>query len=134
MKLWEFVVGGLAVFLGVNLWIHYRQRKLAQVREGQGFNEFAAYFSGEDIPLYKLREVYRYFQDEQTVKNFPVNPTDDCCDVYGICEDDLDDAVEDLAKAWRVKLPDPAEARRLPPVRTVADLVRFLACCRPEEE
>lgn len=133
MKLWHFVVGGVAVFLAANLWMHYRQRRLAQVREGQGFNEFAAYFEGEGIPLYRLRDVFIYFQDWQTVKDFPVSAEDDIGDVYGICDEDLDDAVEDLAKAWRVKLPDPAEARRLPPVRTVADLVRFLAGCRPEE-
>jgi hypothetical protein len=38
-----------------------------------------------------------------------------------------------LAKAWGVQLLDPAESLRMPPVRTVADLVRFLARRRPAE-
>jgi hypothetical protein len=133
MKFWHFLLGGLAVVLAFNAWLHYRQRKLAQAREGQGFNEFAPYFSGEGIPLYKLREVFLYFQNWQTVKNFPVNADDDICGVYGICDEDLDDAVEELAKAWGVQLLDPAESLRMPPVRTVADLVRFLARRRPAE-
>ena len=121
MKVWLLISGGLAVFLAGNGLLRYREYKFAKARTGQGFNEFVAYFSGEDIPLYKLREVYDYFQKLQSVKDFPVLPTDDLYKVYGICDEDVDDAVVELASRCRVTLPATFE-----PVRTIADVVRLL--------
>ena len=124
MKLWLLISGGLAIFLAGNGLLRYREHRLAKARTGQGFDEFVAYFSGEDIPLYKLREVYDYFQNWQSVKDFPVLPTDDLYKVYGICDEDLDDAVIELASRCHVKLP--ATFDGVEPVRTVADVVRLL--------
>ena len=104
--------------------LRYREQKLAKTRSGLGFEDFVAYFSGEDIPLYKLREVYNYFQNWQYVKNFPVLPNDDLYKVYGIVDEDVDDAVIELAERWRVKLP--ATFDGLEPVRTVGDIVHLL--------
>ena len=90
-----------------------------------GFDDFVAYFSGEQIPRDKLFAVYEYLQGWQTVNDFPVAATDDLCKVYGLCEGDLDDTAIELAEKWRVNLPDDYEG--VDPVHTVADLVRFLA-------
>jgi hypothetical protein len=126
-----FLLGILATFLAGDLWLRHREQKIAKRRSGLGFADFVAYFSGEDIPLYKLREVYEYFQNWQSVKNFPVLPADDLIKVYGIVDEDLDDAVIELANRWRAKLPPSFEG--LQPVRTVADIVHLLQQLPPEE-
>lgn len=116
------VVVLVLVFAGVN---HYRAKKLAKIRKGIDFDDFVAYFSGEQIPRDKLFAVYEYLQKWQSVADFPVLATDDLCKVYGMCEEDLDYAAIDLAEKWHVVLPADFEA--VEPVNTVADLVRLLA-------
>lgn len=123
--------GILASFLAATGLLRYRDRKIAKKRSGLGFNDFVGYFSGEDIPLYNLRGVYSYFQNWQSVKDFPVSPADDLYKVYGIYDEDVDDAVIELANRWRVKLPPTFEGLR--PVRTVADVVHLLNRLPPEE-
>ena len=118
------LVGIMASFLALTGFLRYREQKIAKTRSGLGFDDFVAYFSGEDIPMYKLREVYEYFQNWQSVKNFPVLPGDDLYKVYGIYDEDVDDAVIELADRWRAKLPPTFEG--LEPVRTVADIVHLL--------
>jgi hypothetical protein len=132
VKFLYFFIGFVGFVVAVSTWIRYRDRKLAEERSGQGFNEFASYFSADGIPLYRLRDVYAYFQNWQSVDDFPVRPEDVISKVYGMFDEDLDDAAHELAKTWRVKFPDPDELQQMPPVRTVADLVRFLSRCRPE--
>ena len=121
----------LVIFLVATYWDRRRVHKIARMRSGQGFNEFVAYFSGEDIPLYKQREVYDYFQDWQGIENFPVHPSDNLIEVYGIYNEDLDEAVIELANRWRAKLPPTFEG--LGPVLTVADVVHLLNQL-PQEE
>ena len=125
MRLLLFLSGGLAVFLVGNWVMHQRAKTLARSRSGMGFADFAAHISAGNLPHDKLRVVYEHFQGWQTNKNFPVLATDDLYKVYGICDDDLDDAVIDLAAKWRVVLPNKFEG--MAPVRTVADVVHLLA-------
>ena len=127
MRIWSVlgtIVGILVFWYG---WLRYRQKRLARMRSGRGFEEFAAYFPAEMYPRDKLREVYKYLQSLQWVKNFPVDPNDDLCKVYGVCDEDLDDAVLELAERLRKRSPTDADIEGQPPVRTVADLVRFLS-------
>lgn len=131
MTLLYLLLCAVAIVLGGTLWTRYSDRKLAAARTGEGFNEFAAHFAGEGIPLFRLREVYAHFQEWMSVDDFPVRADDDCSDVYGMCAEDLDDAAKDLARTWGVKLPEQSELKHMPPVRTVGDLVRFLARCSP---
>jgi hypothetical protein len=128
---WLLLSGIVASFLAANSLLRYRDKKLADSRRGQGFGDFTAYFSGEDMSLDKLRLVYDYFQSWQYVKDFPVHPDDDLSKVYGIVDDDVDDTVIELAAGWRAKLPATFEG--LGPVRTVADVVRLLHRLPPEE-
>jgi hypothetical protein len=126
MRAWLVVLGGFAaIVLVAALMFHYRAKRLARKRRGIGFDDFAVYFSSEQIPRDKLFAAYEYLQGWQSVKDFPVLATDDLCKVYGICEEDVDDAVIDLADKWRVALP--ADFAGAGPVNTVADLVRLLA-------
>ena len=128
MNGWLLLSGIVASVLAGNFFLRKRAQKLADNRRGQGFEEFTAYFSDEDIPRAKLRLVYDYFQKWQSVKNFPVVPNDDLSKVYGIVDDDVDDAVIELADRWRAKLPATFEG--FPPVRTVADVVHLLNRCQ----
>ena len=131
MNVWLLLSGIVASFVAGNSLLRYREQKLADSRRGQGFEDFAACFSGENIPLDKLRVVYDYFQRWQSVKNFPVHPNDDLYKVYGIVDDDVDDAVIEMADGWRAKLP--ATAKGVRPVRTVADVVHLLHQLPPQE-
>ena len=126
MQLLLVLIGSVVIVLVLS-WLHYvRAKRLAESRRGTGFENFAAYFWAEQIPQDKLRVVYDYLQDwQRPVKDFPVHATDDLYKVYGICEEDLDDAVIELAEKWRVSLP--ARFEGVDPVHTVADLVRLLA-------
>jgi hypothetical protein len=125
------LAGILASVFALTGFLRYREQKIAKRRSGLGFADFVAYFSGEDIPLYKLREVHEYFQNWQSIKNFPVLPADDLYKVYGLYNESVDDAVIELANRWRAKLPPTFEG--LQPVRTVADIVHLLQQLPPEE-
>jgi hypothetical protein len=131
MKVWFLLYGIVASFFAVDSFLRNRTQKLADSRRGQGFDDFIAPFSGENIPADKLRHVYDFFQNWQDVKNFPVDPNDDLVKVYGIVDDDLDDAVIEIAGRWPAKLPPTFEG--LGPVRPVADVVHLLHQLPPEE-
>ena len=126
MKLW-ILAGIVGILCAWYAWSRYRQLQLAKARSGRGFEEFARYFPAESYPRDKLRVVYEYFQNLQFVKNFPVDPNDDLYEVYALCDEDLDDAVFELAERYGKKTPTDAGLEGQPPVRTVADVVRFLS-------
>ena len=126
MRAWLVILAGFVVIvIAAALVHHYRTQRLAKDRRGIGFDDFAGYFTGAQIPRDKLFVVYEYLQGWQSVKDFPVLATDDLCKVYGMCDEDLDDAVIDLAEKWHVVLP--TDFAGVQPVHTVADLVRLLA-------
>ena len=126
MNVFLLLSGIAAIFLAGNWALRHREHHVAKMRTGQGFDEFVGYFSGAGIPRDRLREVYEYFQSLQSVKNFPVQADDDLYKVFGICNEDVDDAVLELAKRWHRKLPASSDLPVEPPVRTVADMVRLL--------
>ena len=117
MNTWVLLTGILGTVLAGNWILRRREQQMAKARRGYGFEEFVAYFSGGNIPEENLRHVYSYFQTCQSAKNFPVRPNDDLYQVYGIVDDDLDDAVMEIAERWRAELPARFEGLR--PVRTV---------------
>ena len=105
-----------------------RARRMARERVGETFRDFAAQFSGQGIEGEVLLAVYRYFQQwmRRDVERFPVRPGDEIAGIYGIVDDDLDEAIEELLTGR--ELPKPADV--LPPVNTVGDLVRLVASRR----
>jgi len=103
------------------------------MRGVHGLDDFVAFFSGEEIPRRTLVEVYKYFQSLQSVKDFQVHPTDNLYKVYGVWNEDLDDAVLELAKRCGSKTPVTEDLQNMPAVRTVADIVRLLSRLPPEK-
>jgi hypothetical protein len=46
---------------------------------------------------------------------------------FGIVDDELEMVITDIASKARLRLPDPRETARMPPIQTVRDLLLFLA-------
>lgn len=105
---------------------YLRVRKLVKQRNGETFYHFAAHFIGEDVPKEILINTYEYFHDWSNTIKIPVRATDDIDEIYGITDEDLDDAIEAiLAKSGR-RLPNPEELENMPVFNTVEDVVFFV--------
>ena len=100
---------------------------MARERGTYSLDQFLDHFSTETIPERILLEVYRYFQNLQTARDFPVHPADDLYKVYGVWNEDLDDAVIELARKCGCKTPTNENVAGINAVQTIEDLVRLLA-------
>jgi hypothetical protein len=117
----------LTGFVAGSFLFSWNQKKLKEERQGENFTTFMNYFSEEEISENICFQVYRYLQNSDIRFNdFPVHPTDDLGKIYGICEEDLDEAVLEIAKNCECQISNINNNRELNPVRTVEDLVRFL--------
>jgi hypothetical protein len=63
------------------------------------------------------------------VTGFPVRADDDIGRVYGMVDEDLEEAVLGVVAACGRWLPPGEELRRIGPVVTVGDFVRFVQSC-----
>ena len=128
MAVWVFL-GAVLVFLVTTATglFRLRARRMARERAGETFRDFAAHFSAEGIEREVLLAVYRYFQHSvrRDVARFPVRPGDNIAGVYGIVEDDLNEAIEELLTGRA--LPPPPDRRFSRTVGTVGDVVRLVA-------
>lgn len=84
------------------------------------------------MPRQIALEVYQYLQEPQTRPGFPVNPRDDLYKVYGIWNEDLDDAVLELAKKCGCKTPTTGLLEGIAPIKSVEDLVKLLVHLRKQ--
>ncbi len=112
-----------AVFLGGTRLLRFRDRRTAAARRGEGFDDFSRSFGGE-VPLDILRATYGYFSEWMagSTPEFPVRASDSIYRVYGIVDEDLDDAaLEILASCHR---DPPADFQA---IRTVSDLAYYVA-------
>jgi len=105
-----------------------QQLSLKKARQGQNIITFTEYFSGEGIPDYLCREVYRYFQNLLWIRDFPVHPKDDLAKIYGLSDEDIFDTVVALTEVCGYQLPLGKETigRPIGNIVLVEDLVRFL--------
>lgn len=105
----------------------FKQYRLKQSRKGQDRQSFVRYFIVEGIPEALVIEVYRYLQKLQWVKGFPVSPEDDMEQVYGLQDEDLTEAIVEIAKICRVPIP-PANSSlwNQAHIFSVEDLIRFI--------
>lgn len=103
-----------------------KDRRLKNLRKGEGLDSFISYFSREEIPKELLIRVYEFFEDWMNIKDFPIRPGDSLSKVYGIVNEDLDDAVFKIVKACNYRTPTDEDVKAVPPVKNVEDLVRFL--------
>lgn len=126
MAAWVFLGAVLAFLVTTATGLfRIRARRMARERAGESFRDFAAQFSGQGIENEVLLAVYRHFQTvmRRDVEHFPVRPGDEIARVYGVVDDDLDDAIKELLTGR--ELPTPTTL--LPRVKTVGDLVRLVA-------
>jgi len=125
MKFWQKIVAGPLAF---------KEERLKAQRKGENMETFFASFSNTQVDERLLREVYQYFQGATLSKDFPVRYTDNIDKVYGICDDDLDDAILDLANLCGYRTPTTEEVKHLKPIRTIEDLVKLLAMFRADSD
>lgn len=103
---------------------------LARARTAVSRQEFASHFADPRISPQILNVVCQMVQRELAgIKDFPVLPTDDLRELYGASEDILDCLLEELLTdcGKQVGLTDLRWSSG--EVRTVADLIRFVASC-----
>jgi hypothetical protein len=127
MKPLLVVLGVTAVVAGiVNYFGTLRDRRLRRQRHGYTGHQFEEYFAAKGFPRDIARSVYDFF--ERWMSGIPVVPQDDFARVLQIGEEDLDEALEELARRCAsYRIPNGA---RLPPLRTMEDLVTWLSQLR----
>jgi hypothetical protein len=128
MVVWLIIVA--VITLGIlSAWrLRVRTRKIAGERKGEGFSDFEAYFAGTHIPREILVQTYDYFAgwNRDAVENFPVRATDNIADIYGIVDDDLTDAVDEILKKSGRRWQTEAEQPDPPYIETVGDVVFYV--------
>jgi hypothetical protein len=108
-----------------------KQYRLKRSRKGQDRQGFVRYFVVEGIPEALAIEVYRYLQKLQMVKGFPVNPEDNLEEVYGLQDEDLTEAIVEIAQICRVPMPpDGSPIWSQAYLYSVEDLIRFIDTLR----
>jgi hypothetical protein len=109
----------------------FKQYRLKRSRKGQDRQGFVRYFVVEGIPEAVTIEVYRYLQKLQMVKGFPVSPEDNLEQVYGLQDEDLTEAIVEIAQICRVPIPpDNAPIWSQAHIFSVEDLIRFIGSLR----
>ncbi len=132
MSTWSFtILGFAAIFLAGNALIRFRSRSIARNRSGDSFQTFRSEFSNDDASEEVILAVYMVFQDWESdaVVDFPVRANDDIGKIYGMVDEDLDDAVLDVIKRLNRHAPSPGEVCNMRPVTTVRDFVLFVDSC-----
>ena len=120
----------LVAFVVVGTWLgNVLTRRIASERAGEGFGDFAAHFTGQNIPREILLNTYDYFEEWNSgaVERFPVRATDNVADVYGIVDEDLYDAIEEVLKKSGRRGLYKSERPDLPRIETVEDIVLYVA-------
>ena len=100
-----------------------RYRRLAHQRRADGDGDLQLYFCRAGVHGDVLAAVHQFFQRFTAVRGFPVRPTDDLLEVYGMQREDVRDAVAVLAAdthCLSANVIAPATAAN---VATVEDLV-----------
>jgi hypothetical protein len=123
------ILGCLVLMLVGAFLIRIRTERIAKKREGETFNDFAAQFQGSDIPHNVLKNTYDYFGKWNSIssRTFPVRREDNIADVYGIVDEDLDDAIEEILTMSGRILTTREGALEPFRIETVGDLILFIA-------
>ncbi len=131
MPFWVYaVVGFIALVVVLSVWGRVRTRRIAASRPGENFDTFHSSFAADDIPTEILHAVYAEFQKWCSgVVAFPVRAADDIGRIYGMVDEDLDDAVIEVVAKLGRQLPSAETLRKVQPVITVRDFVLFVAAC-----
>jgi hypothetical protein len=103
------------------------QRRLVKERIPISEAMFLAHFQRAGIDGGVAAAAWRVLRSEALVDGFTRAPEDDLEQVFKIAEEDLDDMVLALLRECQCRIPPPGETDAMAPVRTVEDLVRFVA-------
>ncbi|MCI0637970.1 MAG: hypothetical protein L0Y70_02780 [Gemmataceae bacterium] len=108
-----------------------RLNALAQQRANRSREEFLEFFRNRKVPDSIANHVFSFFQESVAVhvRNFSVLPGDEIEAVYHVDIEDVELEVEKWAKHWNLKLPTPDGTQKQCIVKTVEDLLLFLAAC-----
>lgn len=100
---------------------------MAQERSSESICQFARHFRGPEFDPVVVRAAYEMTQDLIGRADLSIRPSDRLDKDYGIVNEDLDDLAAEIAEVAHRSLEVIAQ-NPYTPVRTVADLVRFLQC------
>jgi hypothetical protein len=128
------VIGFIAAGFALLSIIHsVRQEVLKRARTGESFETFFRYFSNERVSKKLCLVIYEYLQG-WAIRDFPIRPTDNLTEVYGIAMDEpegFEEVVEDLYEKLRIKVPSNKElalvVEEIGPIYKVEDLVRMFS-------
>ena len=81
-----------------------------------------------------LEYFYNYFRECADVDDFPVSPYDDIRRVYELDEDEFTGAFREWREKFHCREPNDAEWEHAYDLKTVADMVRFIAKLEPKVE
>ena len=106
---------------------YYRQERLAISRRPYSMAEFTDYFSSRGMDADGASAVWEALRECADFKDLTPYPQDNILKVYGLADQDLDDCILDSLSRCGRRIPPSAETIILPPVETVADLVKVVA-------
>lgn len=132
MPIWSYaILGFVAIILAGSAVLRFRSRLIARGRAGENYETFRSAFISDVVSEEVILAVYKKFQnwESDAVRGFPVRASDDIGKIYGMVDDDLDDAVLDVLKQLNRNIPSPAETRNMKPVVTVKDFALFVESC-----
>jgi hypothetical protein len=126
------VVLGFGVLIAIGtIGIRVRTRQIAASRPGENYEVFRSSFEVGEAPPDVLWAVYATFQEwcSETVAEFPVRAADHIGDIYGMVDEDLDDAVLEVLEECGRRLPPDEQLRQIRPIVTIRDFVLFVVEC-----
>jgi hypothetical protein len=103
------------------------QKRLARSRQHWTEADFVTYFTELGVGPEIATAVWRQLQPEIMVEGFTPAPEDDLGTVFRIAEEELDEFVLSLLTTCSCRIPPASETKAMTPIRTVRDLVEFLA-------
>ncbi|MEA3188675.1 MAG: hypothetical protein QOD99_2505 [Chthoniobacter sp.] len=123
------ILFGFVFLVFAGTWrIRTRTRKIAAARCGESYQDFALHFSRAAVPTEVVEATFAYFRESMAdaVSDFPVRPGDDIARIYGIVDEDLDDAAQEILSRCHRKPPETFQ-----PAKTVEDLVYYVVAGSP---
>lgn len=128
-----FAIGGM-VFTILTVRYVFHVQRLAAGRRGENYDSFSAAFTGTEVPDEVLRAAYAEFQlwNRGAVEKFPVRAADDIAAIYRMENEDVNAVVMKVLAECGRRLPTPTDPNRDDApvaIRTVSDLVHFVATC-----
>jgi hypothetical protein len=116
------LIGGFGIIM-IFIWL--RDYTIIQIRAEDKKEDFINYFIKKGISEALVHSVYKYLQNWMSFYEFPVRPQDKIAVIYGICEEDLDDLIIEIAKINNYDVPKDTNYWGRP-IITVEDLIRFI--------